>query len=679
MSDDSPRVILRYVREDVLISCENLDAKLFATYRRCLDGAPWDAGRRANVTVISKIIPILDRLRRVDGLLLLIDKPLADAIEAQTEANDAARAAANDRLGWFDEIASRRGLSLYGYQREGARWLATRAAALLADEMGVGKSAQSLASLPYGAGIVVCPAAVRGSWRAEINKWRPDLKASVIEVFRWPAKNEIVIFNYERLVDDNALTLYTQINPPPADITVIFDEAHYLKNWKAKRSQRARALVDTIHQHDGRAWALTGTPLANRPDELWSLLRLLGLAEELFGSYKAFCEMHHVRAHGAGRVWGLASPEVGERLKRGMLRRLKRDVLADLPEKIYVDRPVDVDMDAVRALDGVLDMLDQRGIDINDFDGTFPDFHDMSRVRAQVAVGKIPALLELVDTAEEEEQPLVVFSAHRAPIEVLCQRKGWGAILGGRDWFVNGKRVLDAQDVVHAFQSSMLKGIALTIGAGSTGITLTRANHLVQVDLDWVPGNNDQATDRIHRIGQTRACQITQLVADHPLERRIAEVIAIKRRHIEASVNAAASAPDADLVGEAIATETIVAAMSRQIAELSGDGLAAHADQPEEAETFEERIVRRAAEEEAERVRRRNAKRLPVARGPETPLEQWSATMLAKLALTNGFKPTHATVCSQLATNLVTGLTSSEWALVTTVLRKYRDQIGDPP
>ena len=115
-----------------------------------------------------------------------------------------------------------------------------------------------------------------------------------------------------------------------------------------------------------------------------------------------------------------------------------------------------------------------------------PSFSEMSALRADLAAAKIPALVELVEEYEEQETPLVVFSAHRAPIDLLAKRNGWRVI--------TGDETDDSKDEAkRLFQAGELKGIALTIGAGREGITLTHGAHMVFVDLSWVSKFNQQS------------------------------------------------------------------------------------------------------------------------------------------------------------------------------------------
>lgn len=159
-------------------------------------------------------------------------------------------------------------------------------------------------------------------------------------------------------------------------------------------------------------------------------------------------------------------------------------------------------------------------------------FEMLSAMRAALATAKIPACLELVEQYEEANEPVVVFSDHQAPIEALGARPGWAMLYG--------KTPMDQrQTIVDAFQAGKLKGVACSIKAAGVGITLTRADTIIFVDQSWVPALNEQAQDRICRIGQKRGCNIITLAADHPLDKRIAELLSIKQAMVSATVEKA--------------------------------------------------------------------------------------------------------------------------------------------
>jgi SWI/SNF-related matrix-associated actin-dependent regulator of chromatin subfamily A-like protein 1 len=362
---------------------------------------------------------------------------------------------------------------------------------LLADEMGLGKSAQALLAPPEGAAVlVVCPASLKYTWREEARRWRPDLQPVVLEgkgAFRLPQPGEIVVVNYE-LLPSSLTGAAAELRTGAAGVHLIVDEAHKVKNYKAGRTRRVKVLAQLART----AWGLTGTPLLNRPDDLWGVLDCLGLAREAFDSWPRFLRLFGGRrTDWGGLAWGDPAPEVPELLRRVMLRRTRQEVLPDLPAKQYRTVVVGLKRQLRPELDGLWQEWGPRMAASDEL----PPFEHFSAVRERLAQARIPAMLELVEEHEQEGVPLVVFSAHRGPVEALRGREGWAVITGETS-------PAERHRVVRDFQAGRLKGVALTIQAGGTGLTLTHAWAVLFVDLDWSPANNVQAEDRVGRIGQ---------------------------------------------------------------------------------------------------------------------------------------------------------------------------------
>lgn len=325
----------------------------------------------------------------------------------------------------------------------------------------------------------------------------------------------------------------------PDNCVLVFDEAHKLTNPESQRSVRSRGLSWSVRgKNSGRSWLLTATPLVNYPNELWSVLSVAQVAQEVFGDRKTFMRLFKGKE---GQFGGMSfdgdpedieTDEIAERLQRVMLRRMKRDVLGELPKKTYRNIEVEVDAKALKAVDDVLDELGGYDKIVKQLDKGL-SFETMSKVYTALASAKVPTMLEIVEDFEEQEEPLVVFSCHRAPIDVLAKRPGWGAVHGDIP-------VEKRQAIVDMFQAGELKGIALTVQAGGEGITLTRACNLLDVDSPWSPSLRKQAHDRVDRIGQTRPVTIHKLVSNHPLDKRLDELVTRKQMIIDASVDAAA-------------------------------------------------------------------------------------------------------------------------------------------
>lgn len=426
---------------------------------------------------------------------------------------------------------------LFPYQAEGARWLRTRYHALLADEMGLGKTVQVLRALPRQAcALVVCPASLRLVWRDECSKFRPDLRPTVAGPgeFLVPKHGELVIVSYDSLPSPKSGARGWLVPDPALGLcTLILDEAHYTKNFRAERTRKVRLLGAQCE----KTWALTGTPLLGTPMDLWGVLSSAGLSFEAFGKWENFLKLFGAKKN----KWGGTEfaedvengEEIRERLSKVILRRLKKDVMPQLPRKMYATRTIETSEEILADLE----VIDGAWTDKSEL----PPFELLSRVRSALAASRVPAMLELVEAYESEGKPLVVFSAHRFPVEALGGRPGWGVITG--DTHQEFRRT-----IIDAFQTGALHGIALTIGAGALGITLTRAEHALFVDLSYTPAENAQAEDRLVRIGSTaESVLITRMVADHAVDVRLTEILDEKQRLIDATVGGAFAQKEIEL------------------------------------------------------------------------------------------------------------------------------------
>lgn len=428
-------------------------------------------------------------------------------------------AEANRRIATFDAALKDQGLRLREYQKEGTRWLTTRHAGLLTDEMGLGKTVQALAAIPfYSCSMVVCPASLRYYWLREIQRWRPDLEPAVLEgrgSFRWPAPNEVLVFSDSALLDEKDL------HSPEHAVYLFADEAHAYKG-ESQRTKRMTALTTRIRDARGWTFGLTGTPLLNRPEELWTLAKTFGLARLGWGSLPAFKRAFEVVETPYGTTYGTPKPTAGEGLRRISLRRTRAEVLAELPTKSVCFIPVML----TRPLQRTLDKLEAglaSALDAWENDGVLPDFSGYSTARAQLAALKIEAVDDWLASHEEAGEPVVLFAAHRAPLDAFEGRPGWGFVTGDTPSKTRA-------DLVEAFARGELKGLGGTIQAMGTGHTLTRACHVGFLDRRFTPGENEQAEDRLARLGQTRPVTVTVFIGDHPLERRVEQILEKKRK-----------------------------------------------------------------------------------------------------------------------------------------------------
>ena len=567
----------------------------FRDYLRAISGGRFDPEKKEHVLAIDKASAVVRRLRS-EGFAVEIDDQAQRSLDTFEAERWVDLEGARDRLRLLERELStqidkrtNKPMALYPFQRHGVEWLSTRFGGLLGDEMGLGKTVSTLCAIPAGAPVlVICPAVMKHTWIEETKRWRPSLRASMLsgqDAFRWPEPGELLAINYDvlprvhlesckrfktwecpgchptdRSVHKAGCKISTKtwcrgcasdLGLPHEGTVVVGDEIHVCRNQDTLRSEATRAIVRKARERGGRSYILSGTPVQNRPEEMWNVLDIADLAREAFGTWGRFVKLFggtpktietydrkekRRTVKRAGYSWsGVVEPEAADLLQRVMLRRLRKDVLPDLPKATFRTFPVEVDKRALKKCDDALQKVGGLGALLELVNKGKHGITEISSVRAILAEAKTPALIKLIESDyEESSEPVVVFSAHRYPVDKLGERPGWEAITGD----VSAKR---RGEIVEAFQAGALKGVALTIAAGGVGITLTRACFMVFVDLAWSPAENAQARDRIVRIGQERPVLVTNLVARHPLDERVSEILEQKTRLIESSVDAAAS------------------------------------------------------------------------------------------------------------------------------------------
>lgn len=557
-----------------------LDASVQARFLRACDGARYDYASRTSTARLDQVAAIVRRLRTEDfGVEIAAD---VEGALANLEASAwAAEQMTVERLARISrQMQEETGDPLYAHQHIGARWMAARRTGHLGDDPGTGKTRTAIASLPTSVPVMIlCPASVKGFWAGELVHGRSDYQVTKLtsrDHFHLPKPGEAVIASWELLPDghgascrgtkgrDRCTGCASYLREVAPETVLLVDEAHKLKDERTQRTSRAMALAHTIRKRKGRTFVITATALPNRPPELWAVYQVADIAREAFGDFTNFVRLFggkekRIRVgKGSGArnvrkyVWDpdAVDPTVPDKLARVSLRRTRGEVLPDLPTKVFREMLVDVDEKALKAIERA---LEEAGVDVDAVVEALRSdkktgFRDIARVRALLASAKIPAMLELVETLEEEEQPLVVCSAHRAPIDVFEEREGWATITGdtpsarrtevverfqtcsrcAEDVSRHGDKVR-CPDGAGVFASD-LRGVAVTIQAGGLGITLTRAHQMLQVDQSWVPAENLQMHDRICRIGQDRGVVVTILTARHKLDERVNAVLLEKIR-----------------------------------------------------------------------------------------------------------------------------------------------------
>jgi SWI/SNF-related matrix-associated actin-dependent regulator of chromatin subfamily A-like protein 1 len=418
------------------------------------------------------------------------------------------------------EAETRLGGELRPFQRAAVAYAREARRLFIADEQGLGKTVEALATLEedgaYPA-VVVCPASLKLNWRREAERWLPHRSVHVVSgTSAALPQADLIILNYE-IVHGHRDRLAAR--RPRA---LVLDESHYVKNPAAKRTRAVRRLAEGLAP-EALKLALTGTPVMNHPDELISQLRILGRLEE-FGSGARFKR----RFQGAG-----AEERIHWHLRRScFIRRLKRDVLPQLPEKRQVVVPVGLDNEREYRLAerDVVAWLQEQPLELSDLESKVAAtlraerLAQLNLLRRLAARGKLGAALAWIEDFLASEEPLVVFAGHRDVQEAVAARFPEALHVVGDD------SVTQRDAAVAAFQDPAGPQLIIcSTRVAGQGITLTRASNVAFLDLEWSPAMHDQAEDRCHRIGQRDAVSAWYLLAAETIDESMAEVLARKR------------------------------------------------------------------------------------------------------------------------------------------------------
>jgi SNF2 family DNA or RNA helicase len=395
--------------------------------------------------------------------------------------------------------------------------------ALLADDMGLGKTVQSLSAI-RGRTLVVAPTSVLFNWVEELQKFRPGLEVCVYHGPRRTLddKADVVVTTYALLRLDSAVLSGEQF------ATVIIDEAHTIKNPDSQVARAAYAL-----RADFRI-ALTGTPVENRLDELWSLFHFLNPG--LLGSRDDFQDRYG-RPIEEGRAD--AASALRERIRPLMLRRLKAEVAPELPPRTDMVERCELTRDERAVYDTVRDAVVSTVVEqLEESNNVLAALEALLRLRqaachaglvpgqAAASSSKIELLLEMLEEALAEGHKALVFSQWTSLLDLVephLQRADM------RHLRLDGA-TRDRQGVVTAFQDPAGPSILLiSLKAGGTGLNLTEADHVFLLDPWWNPAVEDQATARAHRIGEQKPGTAVRLVAYGTIEEAVLDLHADKR------------------------------------------------------------------------------------------------------------------------------------------------------
>jgi superfamily II DNA or RNA helicase len=483
----------------------------------------------------------LSQAGRVQDLLKMVDN-------AKVSASAKSLFAKIEHIDEIPHVAKPRTLKadLRPYQKDGFSWLVflheLNSGGILADDMGLGKTVQAIALLLWAKGkykrklnLVVAPTSVVPNWEREIKKFAPGLKTVV-----WQGPNrsqrapelekaDVMITSYALLRRDEELLQALDLR------YVILDEAQHIKNPMSQTARSAKKLSSE------RRLALTGTPIENRLSELWSIFDFV--SPGLLGQLKAFEER-------VARPIDRGDMETAQRLratiKPFVMRRVKSDVAKDLPDKIEQEMIVPLAEEQAKLYKQVLRQVRKSVLSEVEKQGVskaqIQILAALTRLR-QVACdprlmklpdtdfnaddsGKLGALREIIDEAVDGNHRVLVFSQF---VEMLNHIRAALDTDGVQYEYLDGS-TRDRIDRVDRFnEDTSVPVFLISLKAGGTGLNLTGADTVVHFDPWWNPAVEDQATDRAHRIGQTKNVNVYKLIAAGTVEEKILELSAKKR------------------------------------------------------------------------------------------------------------------------------------------------------
>ena len=433
--------------------------------------------------------------------------------------------------------------SLREYQEDGFRWLARLscwgAGACLADDMGLGKTIQALAAIlnnaPNGPSVVVAPTSVRMNWKDEAARFAPTL--NVVE-FDGPDRKDIVaklgpfdllLVTYGLIQQKKTAEMLASAN----FATIVLDEAQAIKNFSTQRSKAAMELKGDFKL------ITTGTPLENHLGELWNLFRFINPG--LLGSLKEFNDKFAVP------VEKFRDRNARQRLKKlvqpFMLRRTKNQVLEELPPRTDIVMRVEPSKEQMAFYEALrqkaLEKLAESGPGESGTPKHMQILAEITKLRRacchpklvhpEVSVGsaKLDAFAELAEELIQNGHKALVFSQFVGHLEIIREYLDEQGIY--YQYLDGSTPPKERERRVKTFQAGEGEMFLISLKAGGTGLNLTAADFVIHMDPWWNPAVEDQASDRAHRIGQTRPVTVYRLVTKDTIEEKIIQLHREKR------------------------------------------------------------------------------------------------------------------------------------------------------
>lgn len=435
------------------------------------------------------------------------------------------------------------------YQKKGYQWMKTLASygfgGILADDMGLGKTLQSItfiaSELPAiretkHPVLIVCPSSLTYNWLSEFMKFTPDIQAIIIDgdkmdratLLNNATEIDVIITSYMLLRRD--IHLYEKMGFH----AVFFDEAQAFKN---PVTQTAKAVMKI---QAGHRFALTGTPVENSIEELWSIFRVV--FPELFQGLKAYSN--------------LTRKTISRRIRPFLLRRLKEEVLEELPEKIESIDTVELLPEQKKLYAAYLAKLRHKTLKHLDKDtirkNRIKILSGMTRLRQicchpalfvdgyEGSSAKFEQLLQIIEESRHSGRRVLIFSQFTKMLGLIGKEL---MNQGIPFYYLDGQTPSeDRVDICNRFNEGERDFFLISLKAGGTGLNLTGADTVILYDLWWNPAVEEQAADRAHRMGQKNTVQVIKLIASGTIEEKMNELQDRKRNMIEEIIEEKASA-----------------------------------------------------------------------------------------------------------------------------------------